>query len=150
MTPLPELERLAREAKEAAPGEWKALRDEIWYPSAKGGETKLLDIRGWGYFTGKGSGALGLPHDQAMKRQDDLAAYIAAMSPDQCLALIARVRELEAVAVDAREAMGEIHDYKGGADNVLEDDYVMERFNSVHEKLLEVVSPTPSTDEAER
>ena len=32
---------------------------------------RVLDVRGWGYLTGKGSGALGLDEASAIKIQDD-------------------------------------------------------------------------------
>lgn len=36
----------------------------------------LIIIRGWGYLTGKGTHALGLDEDVAVKLQDDFAEYI--------------------------------------------------------------------------
>jgi len=42
---------------------------------------KVCDIRGWGYLTGKGDGALGLTEDEAVAVQSANAALIAA-APD--------------------------------------------------------------------
>jgi len=66
-----ELAALRNAAEKATPGPW-SLCDEglgIWCPSAKGGETKIFDVRGWGYLTGGGHGALGLPSDKAEEIQ---------------------------------------------------------------------------------
>lgn len=41
----------------------------IWMRSAKGGQTVLANVRGWGYLTGQGSGALGLSEADAMAAQ---------------------------------------------------------------------------------
>lgn len=41
----------------------------IWGRSAKGGRTVIANIRGWGYLTGKGEGALGLPDKEASAEQ---------------------------------------------------------------------------------
>lgn len=42
---------------------------KVWAPSLKGGHTPVCDIRGWGYLTGGGHGALGLPEEQALETQ---------------------------------------------------------------------------------
>ncbi|MEZ0212490.1 MAG: hypothetical protein ACAH27_06000 [Xanthobacteraceae bacterium] len=51
---------------------------EIVAPSAKGGTRKVIDMRGWGYLTGGGHGALGLDWETARAEQDNLAAFIIA------------------------------------------------------------------------
>lgn len=54
------------------PGPWSVgyLGSSIVCVNAKiGGEAKLFDIRGWGYFTGKGHGALGLSDEDAVAIQ---------------------------------------------------------------------------------
>lgn len=70
------------------PGPWfvdaKALG--IWCNSAKGGHTKIFDVRGWGYLTGQGHGALGLDAETATKIQHANAA-VAAAAPDLLEAL---------------------------------------------------------------
>jgi hypothetical protein len=58
-------------------GPFKFAHDKIWMPSAKGGDTFVLDIRGWGYLTGHGSGALGLPNNTAMALQDAFGQMVA-------------------------------------------------------------------------
>lgn len=49
---------------------------KIMGASAKGGEATVLDIRGWGYLTGKGHGALGLDQAAAAEAQDALAEFV--------------------------------------------------------------------------
>lgn len=66
------------------PGPWKpGYRNiNVTAVNAKiGGEVPVCDIRGWGYLTGKGHGALGLPHDEAVAIQEANARLIAA-APD--------------------------------------------------------------------
>jgi hypothetical protein len=90
-----ELRRLA----EAAGG-------ETWTPSLSGrmvnttnakigGETPVCEIRGWGYLTGQGHGALGLSEAEAIALQRALAAYIAAANPARILALLDEVEALK-------------------------------------------------------
>ncbi len=46
-----------------ASGEWRADPygvTQIWGDSLKGGDTMVAQIRGWGYMTGGGDGALGM------------------------------------------------------------------------------------------
>ncbi|SCW95838.1 hypothetical protein [Ancylobacter rudongensis] len=45
-------------------------------PSAKGGTRPLIDMRGWGYLTGHGHGALGLTLKEGRKEQDVLAEFL--------------------------------------------------------------------------
>jgi hypothetical protein len=51
---------------------------DVVAPSLKGGDAKVCDIRGWGYLTGKGHGALGLPEAEAIAIQEANARLIAA------------------------------------------------------------------------
>ena len=44
--------------------------DGQWIEDSKG--QRMLDMRGWGYLTGKGSEALGMDEDAAAKIQDDI------------------------------------------------------------------------------
>lgn len=69
-------------------GPWKVgpYASDVWAPSAKGGDTKVCDIRAWGYLTGKGAGALGLSDDEAVAIQTANARLIAA-APDMLAAL---------------------------------------------------------------
>lgn len=46
-----------------------------------GGEAKLFDVRGWGYLTGGGHGALGLSQEDGAKVQDRMAA-VAIAAPE--------------------------------------------------------------------
>lgn len=80
------------------PGPW-----EIGYGGAYvgcrnekiGGFAKLFDVRGWGYLTGNGHGALGLNGDKAAEIQF-ANARLAASAPElleACKAVIAEHRE---------------------------------------------------------
>jgi hypothetical protein len=75
-------------------GPWKL--DEfacyVWAPSEKGGDFPLMDepgehgrvveLRGWGYYTGNGHGALGLDPDEAKRRQRLTGEHVAHCDPD--------------------------------------------------------------------
>lgn len=63
----------------------------IWAREVSKGPMHIADIRGWGYLTGRGHGALGLSHEIAAEIQDSNAALIAA-APD----LLERVKEMTA------------------------------------------------------
>lgn len=75
------------------PPPWKYdLNGQIIYaedPYGKG-YMHIADVRGWGFLTGKGSGALGLSPDDGSKIQDANGELIASAP-----ALKARVEELE-------------------------------------------------------
>jgi hypothetical protein len=58
------------------PGPWTVGYHCYQVEAPKG--MSICDIRGWGYLTGKGHGALGLPHDEAKEIQDANARLIAA------------------------------------------------------------------------
>lgn len=51
---------------------------QIWGDSLKGDDTHVLDVRGWGYLTGGGSGALGLSEDDGIAAQRAIQAYVVA------------------------------------------------------------------------
>jgi hypothetical protein len=64
------------------PGEWTCDNaGYIWADSLKGGRTHMIDVRGWGYLTGRGMGALALDNVTASRLQDDLGALLCA-APD--------------------------------------------------------------------
>ncbi|GEM_PF-6711148 len=66
------------------PGPWQVEiigSPRVIAEGAKGGTFPICDIRGWGYLTGKGHGALGLPHDEAVAIQNANTHLIAA-APD--------------------------------------------------------------------
>ena len=46
---------------------------KIYGTSDKGGDCTVLDIRGWGYLTGRGQGALGMDDHPAMIEQQRFA-----------------------------------------------------------------------------
>ena len=106
MTPDQIVERLERLAKAATPGPYTSDEGRgIWCHNAKiGGVTKIFDIRGWGYLTGQGHGALGLSEGDAIRQQRANGDYIAACSPSEILALCAAYRELAAQAPAIRRS----------------------------------------------
>jgi hypothetical protein len=50
----------------------------IWMTDPKRGKTMVGQVRGWGYLTGKGVGALGLSDKQAQEIQDATGKLLAA------------------------------------------------------------------------
>jgi len=54
------------------------LTGSVYGKDAFGGETKVCDIRGWGYLTGQGHCALGLDNTEARKIQEQTGELIAA------------------------------------------------------------------------
>lgn len=76
-----ELARLAEAATARLAGPSLSADDfgyQIWGDSQKGGDTHVLDVRGWGYLTGKGAGALGLSDAEAMSAQRAIQRYAVA------------------------------------------------------------------------
>lgn len=84
MTPT-DLSRLESLAREATPGEWETPADKPW--RVYSGDV-LIAV------------ASGMTHPSDQVYADANAAYIAAANPAAVLALIERVRELEAVNAD--------------------------------------------------
>lgn len=88
----------------ATPGPWTVDLNvlSIWCENPKGGERKLFDIRGWGFLTGGGHGALGLKAAEAkeIQRRDGL---FAAHAREDIPWLLSRIEELEAQLAEARE-----------------------------------------------
>lgn len=62
---------------------WRRYRTAIFGTSFDGGDSRVADVRGWGYLTGKGHGALGLDPDEASKVHDALGDFIARCSPER-------------------------------------------------------------------
>ena len=80
----------------------------VWAPSLKGGQTRIIDVRGWGYLTGGGHGALGLDGDTAVAQQDKWGRFIALADPSTVLRL-----------VQIAEAAGELEAALASPDNHL-------------------------------
>jgi len=78
------------------PGPWKVgyrLMNVVATNAKIGGDAPICDIRGWGYLTGKGHGALGLDQNEAEAIQTANANLIAA-APDMLEALKACAENL--------------------------------------------------------
>lgn len=76
----PDLAAIRARCEAATEGPWSAPDDSglVFAPNAKaGGETIIAEPRGWGYFTGRGSGGLGLSAEEAAKRMDANRVFIA-------------------------------------------------------------------------
>jgi len=91
MTDYKDLIAEARElAEKATPGPWRDTNgygDYILASSEKGGVFPVAQVRGYGYFHGSGSGALGLSEKDADKIMDANAAFIArsrTLVPELC------------------------------------------------------------------
>jgi hypothetical protein len=70
------------------PGPWEVDKFTYWITASNvaKGPMHVADIRGWGYLTGKGDGALGMEYDAAVEVQKANARLIAA-APDMLDAL---------------------------------------------------------------
>lgn len=97
MTNLQEIE--AR-AEAAHPGPWKHYSGMIQGPNEKiGGEMRVADVRGWGYFTGRGHGGLALSDEEAIARQEAIGEFIAHARQDIPL-LLSELRKLDEMLTD--------------------------------------------------
>lgn len=117
---LDALEKLADEATcRTDGGEWKSddygIR-QIWAKSLKGGNAHIADVRGWGYFTGMGHGALGLTEDEGIEAQRQIGQFIAAANPANIKALIAELKEARGLLANIHERATEGHK-QAGCDN---------------------------------
>lgn len=59
-----------------APWSVHTLTATIYAADVPKGPARVADMRGWGYLTGKGNGALALPEDEAIEIQRANAAHI--------------------------------------------------------------------------
>jgi hypothetical protein len=108
---LEELERLLAQATKyfALPVSGDEGCMKIW-----DAQTRLIaDVRGWGYLTGKGDGALGLSDDEALKVQREVMALICAAinALEELVAMGRRVAELEARVQELENAGSEMVDW---------------------------------------
>ena len=104
MTPPPDLPALRKVAEAATKGPWTSDEGRgVWCDNAKiGGQTKIFDIRGWGYFTGQGHGALGLSEEAGIAQQVANGNYISAFNPAVALKLLAELEAAREVVRCAR------------------------------------------------
>lgn len=98
------LDEIERGLEGVQGGPWKLdkLACYVWAPSEKGGDFPLMDepgengrvvgMRGWGYYTGTGHGALGLPYEDARARQQRTGEHIARLDPDTVRELVRLAR----------------------------------------------------------
>jgi hypothetical protein len=93
---------------------------QIWGQSKKGGDAHLLDIRGWGYLTGRGDGALGLSEDEGIEAQRAVQTYaVAAWNAVPSLlsdlaALAAENEKMADALAEAREFVDRYSDVQDG------------------------------------
>ena len=102
---------MRKAAAAAAKGKWRVgpYDLDILAPCEKGlGETKLFDIRGWGYYTGKGHGALGLSDEEGRARQAANGKHVALSCPANLLALLDALDRSEARADKAEKELEEL------------------------------------------
>jgi hypothetical protein len=74
----------------------------------------MIDVRGWGYLTGRGSGALALDADTASRLQDELGRLVAS-APDMAdtgAFLLARLAEFEQT-VESESGAAVVRDWHG-------------------------------------
>lgn len=143
MTPDTEAVRAVRAALEnprLIDAPWTTVADygQIYAPSEKGGETHIVDVRGWGYFTGRGEGGLALGEKEAIARQVAMRDFIVtarnhlpALLADYDAvvaerdALVGRVAELENALRPFAKVAGNIPDLRPDDQPPIEDgDYV--------------------------
>jgi uncharacterized protein (UPF0335 family) len=103
-----DLARLRELESRATPGPWTVQHYPHGDPysidceNAKiGGASKLFDVRGWGYFTGKGHGALGLTAAEGVALQEANSQLVCALR-NAFPHLLARIERLEAEIADLR------------------------------------------------
>lgn len=84
---------------ERTPGPWVVEEPTLWIVATNvpKGRMHVADIRGWGYLTGKGDGALGMSYDDAFEIQKANAAFIvkAGNSHDDLITALRRIVSLD-------------------------------------------------------
>lgn len=68
------------------PWTYSDMGQKVFGKDGEGGDVLIADVRGWGYLTGQGTGALGLSHEEATAIQDKRGKLLAA-APDLLKAL---------------------------------------------------------------
>ncbi len=131
-------------------GPWKldSFACYIWAPSEKGGDFPLMDdpgengrvveMRGWGYYTGLGHGALGLHPDEAKKRQRLTGEHVARLDPQTVAAWIAETEALRAQVETLTKERDSAREYGAQArirENAAEDARIT-AIDSLQSKLL--------------
>jgi len=101
---MDDLIQRAREALvDVTPGPWTSNHPAQWIMA---GDMHVAGVRGWGYLTGDGHGALGLTQDEAIVIQDANRHFIAA-ARDLVPAMADRLEAQEALLKEAMEALDE-------------------------------------------
>jgi hypothetical protein len=106
---IPDLAELRRLLSEATPGPWvygAMTKEHVWphgwimAEHVEKGPTHVAEMRGWGYLTGRGHGALALSSEEASAIQLANAALIVALV-NAAPYLLSRIEQLEALATGA-------------------------------------------------
>lgn len=100
-------------------GPWKLDKFAcyVWAPSQKGGDFPVMDdpgengrvvgLRGWGYYTGKGHGALGLTPEEARAHQQKTGEHVARLDPETVKAMALELQALRSQSLSTQQPMGE-------------------------------------------
>lgn len=101
------------EGVQGGPWQLDAFACYVWAPSEKGGDFPLMDelgekgrvaeLRGWGYYTGHGHGALGLDPDEGKRRQKLTGEHVARLDPATVKALATELLNRRSVTSQASE-----------------------------------------------
>lgn len=88
--------------RDVYPGQWRHEHGYIWADSIKGGNSTPAQVRGWGYLTGHGDGALALTEETAARIQNEVGAMIAAAPEmlaalEECARVLAMLTEPESI-----------------------------------------------------
>lgn len=134
---LPELKRLAEAATQRLDGHDLAADPyglQVWGRSRKDGLAHVVDIRGWGYLTGRGHGALGLSEEEGIAAQKAVQAYLVA-AWNNLPALISRIEEMEGALEEAREFIDRYSDVRDGDYGGVEPNEAMQIVHAIDQAL---------------
>jgi hypothetical protein len=109
---------------------------------AKNGQTHVIDIRGWGYLTGGGHGALNLEGAEAKRIQDARGVFLEALNPSVAKSLILRLQEVEDAIGDFVQATEDFRLFESTYpnDSTKRWDRVFEAKNDAYDRLAAILS----------
>jgi hypothetical protein len=113
---MTDLTKLREAAEKVSERTWTPDRTGgfIWARDHKGA-FPIAEVRGWGHYTGKGVGALGLDFQDAMTKQSAVRDFIALANPATILSLIDRCEKLtEALTGLVEAVIAEVNEKGGG------------------------------------